>query len=562
MDNDLQDGQVLEMMLLPILVGLLHLASAELPWWKTSIMYQVYVRSFADSDGDGNGDLRGVIGKVPYLKDIGVGIIWLSPVFSSPWKDMGYDIDDFLKVQPLFGTNQDLEELIKVVHDYGMKIFLDFVPNHTSEEHAWFNASRNRQDGKDDYYVWYDPSGYKDGVPQPPNGWKSIFGGDSWTYDETRKQFYLHQFGPFQPELNFTNQKVIDDMKDIMRYWLDKGLDGWRMDAVPFLVEDKQLREEPYIPNCTRKIPGTCMYHIWTQNQPETYEVMKEFDELLLEYENTNPKHLFLEAYANASQVMAYYQEHSTPFNFDLVTAMKQDTNATTLRRIVDGYMNNLPNGGWPNWVTGNHDNLRVGTKLGPEMVDPMLMLQLMLPGVSVTYQGEEIGMKDTFLRDDLKVDVTGDDRDAERSPMQWNKRRNAGFSRARKTWLPVNPNYYQLNVQNQQVDPSSHLRLYKRLAKVKKEFSDSIELETATYGDWVFAFKRTNKNKVYYVVINLDNYEQSVPLSKLFKNVPDILHVHTTSINSHYKINNILRKGSKVKLYPRSSIGLFSTTV
>lgn len=546
-------------MILPALICLFHLAYADVPWWRSNILYQVYPRSFADSDGDGNGDLKGIISHVKYLHDIGIGTIWLSPIYDSPWKDMGYDISDYRKVNPIYGTVADLEDLIKEVHNYGMKLFLDLVPNHTSDEHPWFNASRYRQDGKDDYYVWKDPKGWDGATPLPPSNWMSLFGGSAWTYDNVRKQFYLHQFGSYQPDLNYRNKEVVFEMQQIMKFWFEKGLDGFRVDAIPFLVEDPQLRDEDRKPDCNDPIEANCMIHIYTQNHLETYEVMREFDDFLKQYDGTSPKYFFLEAYASLEETVRYNQPHSSPFNFELIQKFKKESNATDLKKIIDTYMATLTNDTWPNWVVGNHDNSRIGSRMGPEMVDAFNMMVLMLPGASVTYNGEEIGMLDTYVRENKLVDTTG--RDPERTPMQWSTKKNAGFSNASTTWLPVNPNYYKINVEVQEKSDNSHLNKYKRLVQVRQNFIGSKDLQTVTFGDWVFAFKRKTGNHEYYVVINFNDVEESIDLKTKFDKLPGTLYVHNPSQNALYNIGDKVDTSSKFTIHPRSALGLSSAS-
>ncbi|XP_014282426.1 alpha-glucosidase [Halyomorpha halys] len=545
-------------MILPALICLfLHLANADdIPWWKSNVLYQVYPRSFADSDGDGNGDIKGIIQHVQYLHDIGIGTIWLSPIYASPWKDMGYDISDYRQVNPLYGTVADVEALIKEIHKFGMKIFLDLVPNHTSDEHPWFNASRYKVDGKDDYYVWKDPKGWDGSKPLPPSNWMSIFGGSAWTYDDVRKQFYLHQFGSYQPDLNYRNKQVVNEMQQVMKFWFDKGLDGFRVDAIPYYVEDAEFRDEERKPNCHLPLEADCLIHNYTENLPETYEVMREFDDFLKQYDGTeNPKYFFLEAYATLEQTVKYNMPHSSAFNFEVIQKFHKDNNATELKSIIDAYMAILPNETWPNWVVGNHDNSRIGSKLGPELVDGFNMMILMLPGASVTYYGEEIGMLDTYVRPSRLVDDTG--RDPERTPMQWSNKKNAGFSNASTTWLPVNPNYYKINVEDELKTENSHLNKYKRLVEVRKNFIGSKDLVTATFGDWVFAFKRKNGNHEYYVIINFNDIEESVDLKSQFDKIPGTLYVHTPSQNALYNVGDKVDTSAKLTIHPRSALGL-----
>lgn len=442
-------------------------AFAEPDWWKTSILYQIYPRSYADSNGDGDGDLNGIRQHVEHLKSIGVGIVWLSPIYNSPWQDMGYDISDYKSVHPKFGTLEDAKALIQKLHSEGIKIFMDLVPNHSSIEHPWFNASRHGQEPERDYYVWKDPKDRKGDDIFPPNNWLSAFDGDSaWEYDEIRKQFYLHHFGKYQADLNYSNPKLVEAMKDNMRFWLDLGVDGFRVDTPGFLAEHPDFPDEPWIENCTSSLKYNCLEHIYTTNQPRTYEVLHQFQEML-EKEYNSDKYMILEVFAPWDQWKGYYGPLMAPFNFLLVNDLWKDTNAKKLQSIVSDYMTNIPKGIWPNWVLGNHDNTRVATRMGVDAVDATNMLILLLPGTSINYQGEEIGMEDGHVRKYEILDCCN--RDPQRTPMQWTSGTNAGFSTGNKTWLPVNSNYWNINVETQSHDSKSHLSTYKRLATATK---------------------------------------------------------------------------------------------
>nr|BAN20159.1 alpha-amylase [Riptortus pedestris] len=535
-----------------LLFACLGYTLAELEWWKSSILYQIYPRSFADSNGDGNGDIKGIHDHIDYLSEIGVGVVWVSPIYKSPMKDMGYDISDWKDVNPLFGTLDDVKKLIDAFHAKGIKFFMDMVPNHSSDEHPWFNASRYGADDKKDFYVWKQPKGWESSKPVPPNNWISVFQNEkeAWTFDEVRREFYLHQFGSYQPDLNFRNPKVVDAMFDNMAFWLDMGVDGFRMDAVPFLVEDDQFRDEPVKNNCDDR---DCLVHQYTQNLPETYKVLQDLADRM-EKKYGDKKYMFLEAYADPEQTMKYYYKLTSPFNFLFIQKLTMATNATELKQMIDSYLKQIPNAMWPNWVVGNHDNSRVGTRLGPDFIDATNMLTLLLPGTTVTYQGEELGMTDGFVRSNKIKDCCG--RDPERMPMQWDNSDNAGFSTSKNgTWLPVNTNYWHVNAKDEKANENSHLATYKRLASLRKELVESLETATGTASDWVFVAKRTNDKKVYYVIINLDNIEQEVALKNAIGDMPEHLVVHTPSDNAGYKIGDSLATSSKIILRPRSGI-------
>nr|BAN20149.1 alpha-amylase [Riptortus pedestris] len=539
------------MMLPAVLVFLLATSALGIPdWWKTSVLYQIYPRSYSDSDGDGNGDIRGIINHLPYIKSLGVGVVWLSPIYSSPWQDMGYDISNFKDVHPKYGTLDDVKELIDKSHQQGMKVFMDFVPNHSSDQHPWFNASRYSVGDAKDYYVWVNPKGYLGGKPIPPNNWLSNFGGSAWEYDEVRKQYYLHEFGPYQPDLNYRNPKLVEQMKDVLRFWFNLGIDGFRCDTVPHLVEDSSFKDEPFLPGCTDPNNRGCLDHIYTENQPETYDVLKQFDEMIQkEYNST--RYLVLEVYASLDKVIKYYQQQSSPFNFFLITDFKRDSTAVELAKVVHDYLQSIPSGMWPNWVVGNHDQSRVGTRMGEDLIDSMNMLILLLPGTAVTFQGEEIGMTDAYIRKDQVLDSVG--RDPQRSPVQWDSTKNGGFSTGDKTWLPLNSNYWRVNVKAETAKPKSHLSVYKKTLELRRNLKNPTDFKVNTYGKWVAYFKRDSETESYFYVINLNDREEMIPTSVIGASPT----VYIASENAGYS------EGNKISEYlvlpPRSSVVLLA---
>ncbi|XP_042871777.1 maltase A2-like [Penaeus japonicus] len=373
----------------------------ELPWWKTSIVYQIYPRSFMDSNGTGTGDLLGIASRADYLRDLGVGAVWLSPVFTSPMADFGYDVSNFTDIDPVFGDLQDFDFFLQEMHDRGLKVILDFVPNHTSDQHEWFLKSVQREEPYTYYYVWADPAGYNvTGDPIPPSNWLSVFRGSAWEWVEERQQFYLHQFLPQQPDLNFRNSDVREEMKNAMRFWLDRGVDGFRVDALKFLYEARNLYEdEPIAQDSEVEDPLQYEFleHTLTVDQPETFDALAEWRDLLNEYED---RFLMAEVYADVNETMKYYGNETHPladfpFNFRLIDSFQSRDNLTgeSVKAVIDEWMLSLPEGKWPNWVIGNHDNSRVASRLGSDLVDAFNMMTLLLPGTPVVYYGEEIGM-------------------------------------------------------------------------------------------------------------------------------------------------------------------------
>ncbi|CAH1983525.1 unnamed protein product [Acanthoscelides obtectus] len=461
-------------------------------WWKTGVFYQIYPRSFMDGDGDGVGDLKGVKAKLKYLKDIGITGAWLSPIFKSPGVDQGYDISDYYTVDAVFGGNAALKKVLWEAKMLGLKIILDFVPNHTSDQNEWFKKSVNGTDGYEDYYVWNEGKVDSNGTRVPPNNWVSIFKGSSWTWNEQRKKFYLHQFATQQPDLNYSNPKVMEAMKKVLTYWLDQGVDGFRVDAVPYIMEDKELRDEPLTPGHKYDQNDVdCVERIYTKDIDETFDVVYAIRTHVDEYaknKKITTRVLMSEAYADPDKTMRYYGTsdgkklgaHFT-FNFNLLTMIQnKDFKVADIAKAINLWMGKMPKIYTPNWVLGNHDNHRIASRLGSENVDPFNALTAFLPGVMVTYNGEEIGMTDGHVTCEEGQDpvakkdcstYNATSRDFERTPMQWDDSKNAGFTVNEKPWLPVADNYKELNVKKEKASPTSHLSIYKSLIQFRKKY-------------------------------------------------------------------------------------------
>ena len=333
-------------------------------WWQTGVVYQIYPRSFVDSEGDGTGDLRGVISKLDYLEWLGIDALWLSPIYPSPMADFGYDVSNYTDIHPMFGTLEDFDELVEEAHDRGLKVLLDFVPNHTSDEHPWFVESRSsRKNPKRDWYIWKDAA--LDG--SRPNNWESNFGGPAWTWDQATGQYYLNSFDPKQADLNWRNPEVREAMYDAMRFWYERGVDGFRIDVLYIVIKDEHLRDDPVNPDWKPgDEPGTQNNRTYSEDRPEVHEVVNEMRELADSY---GERVLIGEIYLPVERLIDYYGEERDgvhlPFNFQLILLEKWT--AESVRQIVDNYEALLPEEGWPNWVLGNHDQSRVASRIGPE---------------------------------------------------------------------------------------------------------------------------------------------------------------------------------------------------
>ncbi|HVU57784.1 MAG TPA: alpha-amylase family glycosyl hydrolase [Puia sp.] len=440
-------------------------------WWQDGLIYQIYPRSFQDSDGDGIGDLKGIMRRLDYLKGLGIKAIWISPIYPSPMADFGYDISDYKSIWPTFGTIADFDELLQRVHEAGMKLILDLVPNHSSDEHPWFLESRSSRDNpKRDWYIWKDPK--PDG--SPPNNWLSVFGGSAWEWDERTKQYYYHAFLVKQPDLNWRNPEVEKAMLDIMRFWLDKGVDGFRVDAMWHLIKDKQLRDNPHNPDYE---PTMATYNqllpVYSTDQPEMHDIIARMRKLLDEY----PQRLMIaEIYLPVNRLVTYYgtstKEAHLPFNFMLISL---PWDPKILAANIDEYEAALPADAWPNWVMGNHDQPRITSRIGVQQARVAAILLLTLRGTPTLYYGDEIGMRDVpipeeEIQDPQGLNMPGKNlsRDPERTPMQWDNSEHAGFTTG-KPWLRLDKTWLRDNTQVQHQDKFSMLTLYQRLIQLRQ---------------------------------------------------------------------------------------------
>jgi len=541
-----------------LLVSIFYLTkSEEKDWWQKTIFYQIYPRSFKDSNGDGIGDLNGITEKLSYLKETGIDAAWLSPIFESPMVDFGYDVSNYRQIQPEYGTLGDFDRMISRAHELGVKIILDFVPNHTSDQAEWFIKSAAREAGYEDYYVWANGHKGPDGELLPPNNWVSVFYGSAWTYHPGRKQFYLHQFTKEQPDLNFRSEKVVEEMKEILRFWLAKGVSGFRVDAVNHLFEDEDLQDEPVSNKTDDSKAYDYLEHTLTTDLPECYEMVKQWRELLdnwsSEYD-TETKIMMTEAYANLSATIQYYNGAQIPFNFLLITDLNQDSTAADFVYTINKWLTYMPVEETANWVMGNHDKSRVGSRFNFERIDIMNTLLLTLPGIAITYNGEEIGMTDYT---DISWEETKDpaalntnpevyrlySRDPVRTPFQWDSTDdNAGFTTGNTTWLPVSPNYRALNLQSQQEADLSHYKLYQQLAKLRQHKTFlSGNFRPLVFGTSVFAYVRELPgSETFVIVLNIGSQREIVNLN-MFLTLPEELEVLATGIRSTYNIGSIV---------------------
>lgn len=486
-------------------------------WWQHGVIYQIYPRSFQDSNGDGVGDLEGIRQRLPYLSWLGVDAIWISPFYRSPMADFGYDVADYCDVDPIFGTLADFDRLAEAAHQAGLKLILDFVPNHTSDRHPWFSESRSsRQSPKRNWYIWRDPAA----GGGPPNNWLSNFGGSAWTFDEATGQYYYHAFLKEQPDLNWRNPDVRAAMYDVLRFWLDRGADGFRVDVMYHLMKDEALRDNPPNPAYREGRPDIeRLLQTRSMDHPDVHDVVAEMRSVIDEYED---RVLIGEIYLPIERLVAYYGENLNgahlPFNFQLIETA---WDANHIREVIRNYEAALPEGGWPNWVLGNHDRARIASRAGRDQAPVAAMLLLTLRGTPTMYYGDELGMEQVPIPADavqdpweLREPGLGLGRDPVRTPMQWDRTPNAGFTRG-APWLPLGANWQSRNVEMQSSDSSSMLSLVRRLIALRRQ---SPCLSLGAYRELpapeaVLAYERIWESESMIVALNLGNAPAKVAL-------------------------------------------------
>ena len=485
-------------------------------WWREGVIYQIYPRSFADSNGDGIGDLRGITAHLDHLNgrddSLGVDGIWISPFYRSPMADFGYDVADYCDVDPAFGTLDDFDELVREAHLRGIRVIVDLVPNHTSDQHPWFLESRSsRTNPKRDWYVWADPK--PDG--SPPNNWRSVFWKrqrEAWTLDATTGQYYHHSFLPEQPDLNWWNPEVRMAFDGILRFWLDRGVDGFRIDVAHRMARDPELRDNPEYGladgEYLRDWDETTAPH--DQDWPEVHEILRGFRRTLDEYDARMAiGEVFL---LDPSRLVRYYGERKDElhlaFNFSFLRA---PWSAAAFRDEVETFERLLPAGAWPDYTLNNHDNPRSVSRYAPDgdltqgrrRARLVALMLLTLRGTPFIYYGEELGMADGPIPAGRVVDVAG--RDPERTPMQWDARPGGGFTTG-EPWLPINPESAVVNVAAQRADPSSLLALHRELIAIRRA---SPALRGGSYRsldgapDDVFAYIREAGEERWLVALN-----------------------------------------------------------
>ena len=522
-------------------------------WWKHGVLYQIYPRSFSDANGDGTGDIPGITAKLDYLADLGIEGIWLSPINTSPMFDFGYDVSNYCDIDPLFGTLKDFEVLIEEAHRRGIRIIMDLVMNHTSHLHAWFIESRSARDNpKRDWYIWRNAKNGK-----VPNNWMAAFGGRAWEWDAHTQQYYLHLFLKEQPDVNWRNPELRQAMFDMIRFWLDKGVDGFRLDVCSFFVKDASFRDNPFTIGPSPR-PYDLQKHLYDRNQPETHDILKEFRALLDVYDER----------------MSVGEVHGVDFTGDPAHAASFFGNGTDeLHLVFDfAHMNNtwgapsfyeriktmsslIPGEGWPCHVFNNHDQFRSMRRYGkgPDAIKRakiLAALLITLRGTPFVYYGEEIGMQNGKIPRRLIQDPVGKKywplhpgRDPERTPMQWSPERNAGFTTG-KPWLPVNSDYDCVNVENELVDRNSLLTFYKDLIAIRKQYpalqqGDMIPVIEGQ--DDIIVYRRGYAQEKLLIILNFSDQNRRVNIAELGGQV----------ILSTHRFANQTIKGPELSILP-----------
>jgi alpha-glucosidase len=488
---------------------------SERPWWQSGALYQLLVPSFLDTDGDGLGDLEGIVARLDYLEWLGVNAIWLSPCFPSPLKELGYDVSDYCNIEPRFGSLKVFDRLLDEAHRRDLRVILDWVGNHTSAQHPWFRDARSsRKSQRRNWYLWHDarPDG------SPPNNWVSVFGGSVWQWDAATAQYYLHTFLDSQPDLNWREPAVRAAMLDAMKFWLDRGVDGFRLDAAPLFFKDPEWRDNPPNPDYRPgDLPDSTLLPRHTRNQPGLHELFAELRALVDGY--AGDRVLLGEFYLPFDELATFYgadaPELHLPLNLSL-TWSKWD--AATIAKTIEDYQASVEPRGWPTTTLDTHDQHRIVARAGIEQARVATMLLLTQRGTPTLYYGDEIGMRGVDIPAEQAVDPqgrrTGRNRDPTRTPMQWSGDQHAGFSMV-EPWLPVGVDRQVANVATQSRDAGSLLTLTRRLLELRN--GDAVlregSQEPLAAGPSLVAYRRRGSARELLVVLNFAHAPEALRL-------------------------------------------------
>lgn len=507
-------------------------------WWRGAVFYQIYPRSFYDSNNDGIGDIPGITQKLDYIADLGVDALWISPMLKSPMKDFGYDVSDYRDIDPLFGTMADFDAMIEKAHSLGLKVIIDMILSHTSNEHPWFIESRSSKDNpKADWYVWAEAS--PDGTP--PNNWRSLFGGEAWAFETRREQFYMHNFLTEQPDLNYHNPEVQDEALDILKFWLDRGVDGFRLDVINFLFHDEQLRNNPprtgdeniFATQYEKKDPYSMQQHIYDKSRPENIEFMKRLRKLMDQYPGTMTLGEIGDDDSTAAAALYTSNDDklNTAYEFALLTG--NDITAPKVEEAVMSFYNQ-PEAGWPAWAFCNHDVIRVTSRWGdkinqagnPDFAKVLFSILTTLRGTIFMYQGEELGLTNAKIDFEDIQDPWGkylwpewQGRDGCRTPFPWDGSSDmAGFNSGTKTWLPIPQDHKDNAVAQQQGSDNSVLEAAKALLAWRKEHDlfQTGHIRFINTGDeLILHYARGSEDDFIDCVFNLSNEEKHLNIDR-----------------------------------------------
>ncbi|NXG63703.1 SLC31 protein, partial [Hemiprocne comata] len=539
-------------------IAIIALSPKCLDWWQASPIYQIYPRSFKDSNMDGNGDLKGIQEKLDHITYLNIKTIWLTSFYKSPLKDLGYGVEDFYDIDPMFGSMSDFEDLLAAIHDRGLKVIMDLIPNHTSDKHRWFQLSRNRTGKYTDYYIWQDCV-QAAGSFTPPNNWVSVFGNSSWQFDDVRKQCYFHQFGKEQPDLNFHSLAVQQEIHDIIKFWLSKGIDGFSFGAVKYLLEATHLRDEPQVNKSQNPESITAysqLYHDYTTTQVGMHDLIRSFRQTMNQFSSEPGRYRFMGSDSDEKEdieaTMMYYgttfiQEADFPLNFNLVNM--ESLSGNSVFEAVSLWMKNMPAGKWPNWVVGSPNTARISSRIGKEYVNVINMLLLTLPGTPVTYYGEEIGMENIASENVSEEPINSDPAIfPEKSPMQWDGKANAGFTEGNSSWLPVHSDYQSVNVEIQMTWSNSTLNLYREITLLRNnELPINRGWMCYVWNDsnvFVYVRELDGLDRVFMMVLNFGQ-ESTIDLQALVPSLPSeaIVRLSTNFSNAGKAVNTKLIK-------------------
>ncbi len=489
-------------------------------WWKHGVIYQIYPRSFQDSNNDGIGDIQGIISRLDYLEGLGIDAIWISPIYKSPMVDFGYDISDYREIDPDFGTLEDVKELINKAHEKGIRIIMDMVLNHTSDEHRWFIESRCSRDSPyRDYYLWEDPK-----LGRSPNNWKGVFGGSAWEFDEKTGQYYMHSFKAEQPDLNWRNPKVVEDLFSDVAYWLDLGVDGFRLDVINHIIKDIELKNNPFTVGASIR-PYDMQRHLYDRNQSESHDKIRDFRKLIDSYPGKMMVGEIGVEQPGEPDIAASYlgddQLHLT-FDFSFIWTV---WDAQEFKKRALRWYGAVTEDRWPSWVMSNHDQKRAYSRFGnhDERAKIAALFFLMQKGTPFIYYGEEIGMRHKLVAHNKMVDPPGLlywpfywGRDPDRLPMQWDTSKNLGFSDHDVTWLPVDtaqgPGH---TVEVQRDDPDSLLSWYQELIDLRKHYrtlyAGEIRFLDVPEKDIICFFRYDNNDQRILCILNFNRYARKI---------------------------------------------------